>query len=202
MNETSKRTHRVLAMARTARVFRLKELTSRGIHPEEIRRLWRKGLLVRSSRGVYHLPNVEFSGNVSLAEMAKRVPRGVICLLTALRFHGIGTQMPPEVWLALHRRAAKPRLDRPRLRVVRFSGLAFTEGVEQHTVDHVSVRVYGIAKTVADCFKYRNKIGLDVALEALREALNRRKMTMDEIWKYARICRVARVMQPYLEAIA
>jgi predicted transcriptional regulator of viral defense system len=189
-------------MARTAKVFRLKELTSRGIHPEEIRRLWRKGLLVRSSRGVYHLPNAEFSGNLSLAEVAKRVPRGVICLLTALRFHGVGTQMPPEVWLALHRRAARPRLDRPRLRVVRFSGQAFTEGVEQHTADHVSVRVYSIAKTVADCFKYRNKIGLDVALEALREALKRRKITMDEIWKYARICRVARVMQPYLEAIA
>lgn len=132
----------------------------------------------------------------------KWVPRAIGCLLTALQFHGIGTQSPHEVWIALDRRAARPRLEYPPLRVMRFSGEALTEGVEQHVVDGVSVRVYCAAKTVADCFKYRNKIGLDVALEALRECRRLRKCSNDDIWRYAKICRVARVMMPYMEAMA
>jgi len=120
-------------------------------------------------RGVYMLPNARISGNFSLAEVAKKVPRGIICLLSALRFHDIGTQSPSEVWIALDRKSARPQVETPRLRVMRFSEAAFSSGVETHKIDGVNVRVYCPAKTIADCFEYRNKIGLDVAIEALRE---------------------------------
>ncbi|MCD6365577.1 MAG: hypothetical protein J7M14_06845 [Planctomycetes bacterium] len=126
--------------------------------------------------------------------------KGVICLLSALRFQEIGTQAPHEVWIALDRRAARPRARRLKTRIVRFSGKALTEGVDEHTIEGVQVRIYRPAKTVADCFKYRNKIGLDVALEALREVLRSRKCSIDELWKYASICRVTKTMRPYTEA--
>jgi len=125
----------------------------------------------------------------------------VVCLLSALRFHDLTTQAPFEVWLAIENKALAPRLDYPPLRIVRFSGPALTEGVEEHLVDGVTVRVTGVAKTVADCFKYRNKIGLDVALEALREAWRAKRMTSDDLWYYAKVCRVANVMRPYLDSL-
>ena len=134
-----------------------------------------------------------------LVVVAQAVPRGVVCLISALSFHGIGTQLPHEVWVAIDRRARQPRLEWPRLRVVRFGGKALTEGVKSHRVEGQAVRVFGIAKTIADCFKYRNKIGLDVALEALREAWRTKRVTMNEIDRFARICRVERVMSPYLK---
>jgi predicted transcriptional regulator of viral defense system len=126
----------------------------------------------------------------------------VVCLLSALRFHGLTTQAPFEVWLAVGNKAAAPRLAYPPLRIVRFSGAALTEGVEVHEIDGVAVRVTSVAKTVADGFKYRNKIGLDVALEALREAWASKRMTSDELWHFAKVCRVANVMRPYLEGLA
>ena len=126
----------------------------------------------------------------------------MVCLLSALRLHDLTTQAPFEVWLAIDNKAGTPKVDYPPLRIVRFSGAALTEGVEEHIVDGVTVRVTGVAKTVADCFKYRNKIGLDVVLEALREAWNANRMTSDEIWHYAKINRVANVMRPYLESLA
>ncbi|MGH7621810.1 MAG: type IV toxin-antitoxin system AbiEi family antitoxin domain-containing protein, partial [Gemmatimonadaceae bacterium] len=129
------------------------------------------------------------------------VPQGVICLLSALQYHGVGTQLPSEVWMALDRRAWRPRVGYPPLRIVRFTGAALTQGIERHTIEGRAVKVYGVAKTLADCFKYRNKIGIDVVLEALREAWRRRRFTMDELHRYAAICRVQRVMQPYLEAL-
>lgn len=129
-------------------------------------------------------------------------PKGTICLLSALRFHEIGTQVPHKVWIALDRRAATPRLEQPKIQVVRFSGFALTEGIESHTIAGVHVRIYNPAKTIADCFKYRNKLGLEVALEALKEGLRSRKASMDELWKYAKICRVAKIMQPYMEALS
>jgi len=134
--------------------------------------------------------------------VARRVPKGVICLLTALSFHELTTQLPFQVWLAIDNKAAAPKMDYPPLRLVRFSGLALTEGTEEHVVDGETVRVTGVAKTVADCFKYRNKIGLDVALEALRDGWAQRKLTMDAIWHYAAVNRVGNVMRPYLESIA
>jgi predicted transcriptional regulator of viral defense system len=140
--------------------------------------------------------------NHGLALASAAVPQGVICLLSALRFHGLGTQLPSQVWIAIDRRARRPGLKYPPLRVVRYTGSALTEGIREHRVEGQPVRVYGVTKTLADCFKYRNKIGLDVALEALREAWRSRRFTMDELERYARICRVQRVMRPYLEALA
>ena len=130
-----------------------------------------------------------------------RVPRGVVCLLSALRLHGIGTQAPFEVWLAIPQTMPTPRLEQPALRVVRMAGSALSEGIEKVDVDGVGVPVFNPGKTVADCFKYRNKIGLDVALEALGEAWRARRVTMDELWHYATIDRVHNVMRPYLEAL-
>jgi predicted transcriptional regulator of viral defense system len=150
---------------------------------------------------VYGLPGLAISEHRSLAEAALRVPQGVVCLLSALRVHGLGTQAPFEVWLAIENRAPIPRLDQPKIRHVRMSGAAFTDGIERLPVDGVSVPVFSAAKTVADCFKYRNKIGLDVALEALRDGWAQRKFTMDEIWHFATVDRVANVMRPYLESV-
>ncbi len=136
-----------------------------------------------------------------LAEVAARNPAAVFCLLTALRFHGITTQNPHELWIALPNKSRSPRIDYPPLRTVRYSGDALTKGIEVHAVDGVTVKVYSIAKTVADCFKFRNKIGLDVAMEALREALRGRRATSEDIWRFAKTCRVTNVMRPYLESL-
>jgi len=135
-------------------------------------------------------------------EVASRVPQSVICLLSALRFHGLTTQAPFEIWIAVDRRAWRPRIDYPPIRVLRFSGRALTEGIETHTIGGVKVHVYSPAKTVADCFKYRNKFGLDVALEALRDVWRAKRATIDELLRCARICRVEGVMRPYLESLA
>jgi predicted transcriptional regulator of viral defense system len=160
-----------------------------------------RGLLTRIDKGIYALPDADFGESQTLAEAAVRVPQGVVCLLTAIRFHEIGMQDPFEIWMAIDNKAHRPRISYPPLRIVRFSGEAFAAGVEAHVIEGVTVRIYSAAKTVADCFKYRNKVGLDVALEALRECLRQRKSTVDEIWRYAKICRVNNVMRPYLEAM-
>ena len=194
-------TDRVLAIAREKGVLRIRDLRERGIHPEYVRRMCAKGLLNRVSRGLYIRADAEFSTNIGLAQVAKRVPHGVVCLLSALQFHGIGTQSPYEVWLALDRDVRRPRIEYPPLRIMRFSDKALTEGIEKHEIERVSVRIYSPAKTVADCFKYRNKIGLDVAIEALRDCRDSKKCTNADLWKYAKVCRVTKVMQPYLEAI-
>jgi predicted transcriptional regulator of viral defense system len=157
----------------------------------------------RLGRGLYALPDRKATLHHSLAEATKKVPNGVVCLLSALSFHEVTTQVPFEVWMALDRKARQPTPG-PGLgfRFHRFSGKALTEGVERHVVDGVPVRVYGLAKTVADCFKYRNKIGLDVAIEALREARRAHRVTSEDLHLYARICRVENVMRPYMEALA
>ena len=192
----------VLALAERQPLLRARDLTAQALPTVVLSRLVAAGKLERVARGVYSLPGRPISEHRSLAEVALRAPRGVVCLLSALRFHDLTTQAPFEVWLAIDNKAATPKLDYPPLRLVRFSGAALTEGVEEHVVDGVTVRVTGVAKTVADCFKYRNKIGLDVALEALREAWNGKRITSDQIWHYAKIDRVANVMQPYLESLA
>lgn len=191
----------VLDLARGKGVISAADVRDLGIQNEYLHRLCADGKLVRIDRGLYRLPDAEVTEHHGLARAGKAVPRGVVCLLSALRLHGIGTQAPREVWMAIERRAAKPRINNLNMRVVRFSGKAFTEGIEEHDIEGVPVKIYNPAKTVADCFKYRNKIGLDVALEALREALRERRCTYDELWRYAKICRVATVMRPYLEAI-
>lgn len=191
---------RILALAKRQPLVRPRDVEARGIARESLLRLFRQGLLVRQARGVYALPDSPVTEHHSLAIAAKRTPGGVICLLSALRFHGLTTQDPHEVWMAIDFKAHKPSAASPALRVVRFSGPALLEGIEHHTLEGVRVPVYSAAKTVADCFKYRNKLGVDVAIEALRDALRARKTTVDEIHRFAKVCRVANVIRPYLES--
>ncbi|HEX5506823.1 MAG TPA: type IV toxin-antitoxin system AbiEi family antitoxin domain-containing protein [Thermomicrobiales bacterium] len=191
----------VLALARERGYVRPRDLAVLGVSRPQLARLVRRGLLERVGYGLYRAPDAPITEHHTLAQVAARAPGGVACLLTALRFHGLTTQNPFEVWLAVGRQAARPQLDGLPVRVVYFSGAAFVAGIEEHRVDNVRVRVYCPAKTVADCFKYRNKVGLDVALEALRETWRARRATMDDLWRYATICRVANVMRPYLETL-
>lgn len=192
---------KVLKLARRVRGVTASEIAEAGIHRQVLSRLVAAGQIERVVRGLYKLPAQPITEHHGLAMAASSVPLGVVCLLSALQFHGIGTQLPFEIWIAIDRRARRPALKYPPLRVLRFSGDALTEGVDLQSIEGHNVRVYGVAKTLADCFKYRNKIGLDVALEALREAWRARRFTMDELDHYARICRVQRVMRPYLEAL-
>jgi len=192
---------KVMSLARKRRIIRPRDLTERGMSRASLQRLVEKGLIRKTGRGLYELADLEPTEHHTLAEAAKRVPRGVICLLSALEFHGLTTQLPPEVWMAIDRKARAPRVDYPPIRVVRFSGAALSEGLDERRIEGVPVRIYGPAKTVADCFKYRNKIGLDVALEGLRECWRRKRATMDELWRLAGVCRVANVMRPYMESL-
>lgn len=199
--DTTPGIEKLIHVARSQGVVRPNDLARSGIARVYLTRAVRCGQLERIGRGMYCLPRRPVSAHGTLAEVARRVPRGIVCLLTALRFHDLTTQAPFEVWLAIDNKAATPRLDYPPLRLVRFSGAALTEGIEEYLVDGVTVRLTSIAKTVADCFKFRNKIGLDVALEALREAWSAKRTTSDEIWHYAKIDRMTNVMRPYLESL-
>jgi predicted transcriptional regulator of viral defense system len=191
----------ILTLAAQRPLLRARDLTAAALPTVVLSRLVAAGKLERVARGLYSLPGQPLSEHRSLAEVALRVPQGVICLLSALRVHDIGTQAPFEVWLAIPRSTPTPRLAQPALRAVRMSGLALTAGIVPVVIDGVPVPVFNAAKTVADCFKFRNKIGLDVALEALCDAWARRLVTMDELWHYAAINRVANVMRPYLESV-
>lgn len=193
---------RILKLAARQRLVRPRDVEALGIARAFLTRLERLGLLERRARGVYVLADAPVSEHHSLALAAKLVPRGVVCLLSALRFHGLTTQDPHEVWMAIDFKARKPMVEFPVLRIVRFSGRSLAEGIETHLIEAVPVRIYSPAKTVADCFKYRNKIGMDVAIEALRDALRKRKATIDEIHRFAKVCRVANVIRPYLESVA
>jgi predicted transcriptional regulator of viral defense system len=192
---------KVLRLARRTQGVTAREIAAAGIHRQALTRLVEAGQLERVVRGLYRPPERPFTEHHGLVLASAAVPQGTICLLSALQFHGIGTQLPPDVWIAIDRRAHRPSLRYPPLRVVRFTGAALTEGIKPHRIEGQTVRVYNVAKTLADCFKYRNKIGIDVALEALREAWRARRFSMDELDRYTRICRVQRVMQPYLEGL-
>lgn len=194
---------RVLRLTRRAGVLRPRDLDSHGIPRQYLSLLERKGLIRRTGRGLYVAADAaKVTENHTIAEACKRVPSGVVCLLSALRLHGLTTQTPFEVWMAIDVKAWRPKVDHPPIRFVRFSGAALSEGIERRKVQGVEVRYYNAAKTVADCFKYRNKIGLDVALEALRDCRRQRKATVDELSHFAKVCRVANVMRPYMEAVA
>lgn len=199
--ERSKR-QRVMALLKSqGGVARPRDLDAIDVSREYLNRLYTEGVLDRPSRGLYVLTDWVPGENQSLIEVAHRVPAGVMCLLTALRFHDLTTESPFEVWLAIAERARKPRLDYPPLRVVRFSALTLRFGVERHRLGGVVVPVYSPAKTVADCFKYRNKIGLEVAIAALRDCYQQRKASMDELWEAAKVCRMSNIMRPYLESL-
>ena len=192
----------ILRMFKTSNILRPRDVEAVGVSRTYLNKLQAGGVLDRPSRGLYVLADDEPTEQRSLVEVARRVPQGVICLLSALQFYGLTTQAPFEVWLAVGTGARAPKLDSPALRVVRFFGTAFTFGVQKHQLEGVAVRIYSPAKTVADCFKYRNKIGIDVALEALRDCLRQKQASRDEIWEAAKTCRMTNVMRPYLEATA
>jgi predicted transcriptional regulator of viral defense system len=191
----------LVQMIRSLGVVSAADLESQGIPRARLYRLVREGLLERVDRGLYVTNDHDGTEGHALALVAKRAPCAVVCLISALQFHELTTQIAHEVWIAIPEKARRPRITHPPLRIVRFSGAALSEGVEVHRIEGVPVHITSAAKTVADCFKYRNKIGLDVALEALRDAWRARKVTMEEIDRFARICRVQRIMRPYLEAL-
>jgi predicted transcriptional regulator of viral defense system len=191
----------VLRLAKLRRLLRARDLAAHGLPTVALTRLVQAGKLERLARGMYGLPGASVSEHRSLAEVALRVPKGVVCLLSALRVHGIGTQAPFEVWLALPHRAAVPRLAQPQLRIVRMSDRSLGDGVQHIKADGVAVPVFSAAKTVVDAFRFRNKIGVDVAIEALRDGWSKRKFSIDELWRHAEAGRMTRVMRPYIEAI-
>ena len=182
-------------------MVRPRDIEDIGLPREYLIRLHRQGKINRSGRGIYTLSDANVTEHHSYAEVAKRLPHAVICLLSALVFYEITTQSPASVWIALRKGARKPALSSPSLRMVRLSGPSLTEGIEIHQIEGVSVQVYSAAKTVADCFKFRNKIGLDVAIEALKDSLRQRKTNVNEIYRYAKVCRVGNVIRPYMEML-
>lgn len=192
---------RAVNLLKTTGIVRSRDLERAGISRTQLRRLRNLGVIERSGRGIYRLPDGILTERHILAEVARRVPRGIICLLSALRFHNLTTQNPFEVWIAIDRKAWRPQIDHPPLRLYYLTGSALREGVEEHVVDGVPVRVFSAAKTVADCFKFRNKIGTDVAVEALRDYRRTHPKDLEAVWRYARIDRVMHVIRPYLEAV-
>jgi len=182
-------------------IVRPRDIESIGFPREYLVRLLRKGKLNRLGRGIYTLPDANVTERHSYAEVAKRVPEGTICLLSALAFHEMTTQSPASVWIALRKGARTPALASPSLRIVRLSGPSLTGGIENHKIEGVPVQVYSVAKTVADCFKFRNKIGVDVAIEALKDCLRGKKASVNEIYRYAKVCRVSNIIRPYMEAL-
>ena len=195
-------TQRVLELAHQNGLLRASDLDAIDAPRVVLTRLTAAGLLDRVGRGLYRLPNHPASEHESLVVVAAKAPQAVFCLLTALQFHGLTTQLPRQVWIAMPRGSHSPRIDYPPIRMVQMAGSAHLAGVEEHLCNGVKVRIYSPAKTVVDCFKHRNKIGLDVALEALKDAWRTRKASADDLWRYAQDCRVATVMRPYMEAVA
>jgi predicted transcriptional regulator of viral defense system len=193
---------KILALAQAKGVLRPSDLIALDLPRVYLARLVARGLLVKTGRGLYVSSDAEFTEHHTLAEASRRVPGGVICLLSALAFHQMTSQLPYQVWMAVDKHGSRPKVDQPRLRVVLMSGDSLRSGVHEHTVEGVSMRVFCPAKTVADCFRFRNKIGVDVAIEALREYHRDRRGTMEELMHFARIDRVANVMQPYLESLS
>ena len=193
---------RVLDLASQKGLLRASDLDAIDAPRVVLTRLIAAGLLDRVGRGLYRLPGHPISEHEGLMVVATKAPQAVFCLLTALQFHGLTTQLPRQVWIAMPRGSHSPRIDYPPIRMVQMAGSAHLVGVEEHICNGVKVRIYSPAKTVVDCFKHRNKIGLDVALEALKDAWRTRKASADDLWRYAQDCRVATVMRPYMEAVA
>lgn len=188
-------------LAKQRLIIRARDLDELGIPRNYLGRFVTQGLLRKLQRGLYTSVDSNVSEHHSLIEVSRKVPKAVICLLSALRFHELTTQSPHEVWIALDVKSWRPKITYPPIRLLRFSGQALSFGVREHHVKGVVVRVFTPAKTVADCFKFRNKIGLDVALEALRETYRLKKASTDELWAAAKVCRVARIMRPYMESL-
>lgn len=194
-------TQRVLDLVRQMGVLRPTNLQDIDIPRVVLTRLTASGQLEKVGRGLYRLPDASISEQESLVTIAVKVPQAVFCLLTALQIHELTTQLPRQIWIAMPQGSHTPKIDYPPVKMVQFTGDAFSEGIEVIQADRVALRVYGVAKTVADCFKHRSKIGLDVAIEALKDALAQKKASANDLWRFAKICRVANVMRPYLETL-
>ena len=190
-----------LDLLKSRGMLRLKNFVAEGIGPETLARLVREEAVVRPARGLYQLADARVEAAHSLAEAAILVPKGVICLISALQYHELTLQMPAAVWMAIERTAWRPKIDYPRIRFVRFTGPSLKDGVVRHLIEGVSVPITNPARSIVDCFRYRGKVGLDVAMEGLREGLRRRRCTPDELWRHARTARVWSVMRPYVEAM-
>ena len=195
-------TQRVLQLVRKNGWLRASDLADAGVPRAVLTRMAASGQLERAARGLYRLPDSGSSEHEGLVTVASKVPQAVVCLLSALQFHGLTTQLPWQVWIAMPRGNHVPRLEYPPIRMVQFTGEAYTQGIETHERDGVKLHVYSVAKTVADCFKHRNKIGMDVALEALKDARAQGRASFDDLWRCAKVCRVSNVMRPYMEAVA
>lgn len=191
----------VIEIAKRKGIIKPDDILDAGLSREYLSRFAKEGVLERVGPGLYKLTNADLGENESLLEVVKQVPNAVLALLSALNFHNFTTQNPSEIWLAVDGRAWKPRIDYPAVRYISTSGNMLTSGVEQHHIDGVVVKVFCPAKTVADCFKFRNKIGLDVALEAMREGWREKRFTLAELAQYAEINRVKNVMRPYMESL-
>jgi len=201
MPSTGAQRTRALDLLTARGMLRLKDFVAEGIGPETLARLVREGAVVRPARGLYQLPDAQVEAAHTLAEAAALVPKGIVCLTSALQYHEMTLQMPTAVWMAIERTAWRPKIDYPRIRFVRFTGDSLADGVVRHRIEGVEVPITDPARTIVDCFRYRAKVGLDVAMEGLREGLRRRRCTPDELWRYARKARVWSVMRPYVEAM-
>ena len=197
----SEKAQQLIQVARRRGLIRAADLEGLGIPRHYLSALVRSGDLQRVARGVYSASDSAPTIHRTLAETALRIPGGVVCLLSALRFHELTTQLPSQVWLAIDVKARRPKEPLLPLQIVYFSGNALKSGIERHEIEQITVKIYCAAKTIADCFKFRNKIGQDIAIEALRDALETKACTVDELWHFARICRVSAVMRPYMEAL-
>ena len=192
----------IASLLQSQALLRPSDAVALGYSRMYLAQLVKQGLVRKLSRGLYATPQRKESEFSSFSEIASKHPKALVCLLSALSFHGLTTQTPHEVWIAIGNKDRIPTMSYPPVRVVRFGGETLTEGVASHTMDGVEVKVTNIAKTIADCFKFRNKIGLDLALEALKEAVQSKRVTMDELWHYSQLCRVHNVMRPYMEGLA
>ncbi len=192
---------RALDLLKARGMLRLRDFIAENIEPETLARLVRDQQIIRPARGLYQLPDAQIDAAHTLAEAAVLIPKGVVCLISALQFHMLTLQMPSEVWMAIERTAWKPTISYPPIRFVRFSGWAMTEGVERYSIQSYKVHITNPARTVVDCFRYRNKIGIDIAMEGLREGIRHRKCTPDQLWQYGKKAKVWTVMRPYVEAV-
>ena len=202
MASPSQQRARAVQLLKGRGMLRLKQLVEAGIASETVARMVRDGELVRPARGLYRLPDMPLDAAHTLAEAAILVPGSIVCLTSALQFHHLTLQMPSAVWMAIPRGAWRPRIERPSIRFVRFSGPALTEGIGRHRIEGVDVAITTPARSIVDSFRYRSKIGIDTAIEALREGLDRRLCTPDELWSLARQMRAWTVMRPYVETVA
>ena len=192
---------RILDLAKTQGIVRARDMTDAGIARTYLQRLCQEGRLVRIGRGLYQAADADLTAHHSLLAASQALPHGVICLLSALQFHGLTTQVPHQVWITIGAKKWMPTHPPVSLRIIRAHEAVLTAGVERYTIERVDIPIYAAAKTVADCFKHRNKLGIDVAVEALRDCLRQRTCPVDDLWRYAQVCRVQNVMRPYLEAL-